>query len=325
MRERLSGHTRRRGAGDTPSSPADTARLLRLATFASVTVAALLVAAKVGAWLLTGSVSVLASLVDSAMDAGASLLNLLAVHWSLRPPDAEHRFGHGKAQPLAALGQSAFIVGSAAFVGLEAIDRLLHPRPVAQPGVGLAIVVLAMALTVGLLAIQRHVIRRTASTAIRADALHYATDLATNGATLLALALAWMGWQSADPWLGLGIGAVVLASALGIGHEAVQLLLDHELPAAQREEIAALARATALVRGVHGLRTRRSGQSLIIQLHLELDDDLPLRESHQAALAAEARIRERYPDSDIIIHQDPASLGDEEDGAARAPGTRHRP
>lgn len=302
--------TRSRGE-DGPPSPAETARLLRLATAASVSVAVLLLAAKVVAWLLTGSVSVLASLVDSAMDAGASLLNLLAVRWSLRPPDAEHRFGHGKAQPLAALGQSAFIAGSAVFVGLEAVDRLLHPRPVAEAGIGLAIIVFAMALTVALLVLQKHVVRRTESSAIRADALHYATDLATNGATLLALGLAWLGWHDADPWLGLAIGALVLVSALRIAQEAVQLLLDHELPPTQRAAIIDLARGVPRVLGVHGLRTRKSGQLLVIQLHLELDDDLPLRESHRIALAAEARIRGRYPSSDIIIHQDPVSLGDE--------------
>ena len=294
----------------SPPSAREAARLLRLATFASVSVATVLVAAKLAAWLTTGSVSVLASLVDSAMDAGASLVNLLAVHWSLRPPDAEHRFGHGKAEPLAALGQSAFIAGSAAFVGLEAIDRLLHPRPVADVGIGVAILVFAILLSLALLALQRHVVRRTDSSAIRADALHYATDLATNGATLLALGLAWLGWHGADPWLGLAIGGVVLASAVHIAHEAVQLLLDHELPPAQRAEITALARGTPQVLGVHAVRTRKSGQMLIIQLHLELDENLPLRDGHRIALDAEGRIRGRYPHSDIIIHQDPVTRRD---------------
>jgi len=304
-----------RPPGDQAPPAAETARLLRLATRASVAVAALLVAVKLAAWLATGSVSVLASLVDSTMDGGASLLNLLAVRWSLRPADAEHRFGHGKAQPLAALGQSAFIAGSAGFVGLEALNRLLHPRPVAEVGVGLGILTFAIVVTLALLALQSHVIRRTGSPAIRADALHYATDLATNGATLLALGLAWLGWHGADPWLGLGIGALVLASALRIGNDAVQLLLDRELPPEQRDEITALARGTEQVLGVHGLRTRKSGQLLIIQLHLELDDELTLREAHRVALEAEARIRTRYPDCDLIIHEDPVSLGDEHERA----------
>jgi len=290
---------------------AETARLLRLATRASVATAALLILAKLVAWLVTGSISVLASLVDSAMDAGASLVNLFAVHWSLQPADAEHRFGHGKAQPLAALGQSTFIAGSAVFLGLEAIDRMLHPQPVAEIGVGLAVIGIAIAATLALLALQHHVIRRTGSTAIRADALHYATDLASNGATVLALLLAGLGWHGLDPWFGLGIGAYVLFSALRIAYEAVQLLMDRELPSESREAILTLASAVPRVRGVHGLRSHRSGQTIMIQLHLELDDHLPLIEAHRTALAVEQRLRQRYPDADILIHQDPASLGDE--------------
>ncbi|KAA6185668.1 cation diffusion facilitator family transporter [Thiohalocapsa marina] len=308
----------RPASGLAQSDPLGNGRLLRLATYASVSTATLLILVKLIAWLATGSVSVLASLVDSIMDVGASLVNLLAVHWSLKPADAEHRFGHGKAQPLAALGQSAFIAGSALFVGLEAVNRLIHPRPVADAGIGLFILGFAMVATLALLVFQHSVIRRTGSTAIRADALHYATDLATNGATLLALGLAWFGWHGADPILGFGIAAFVLLSAVRIGHDAVQLLLDRELPQADRDEITALAKAGPEVRGIHGLRTRRSGQLLIIQLHLELDDQLPLSEAHRITLEAEQRIRARYPESDIIVHQDPASLGDEHHGTSHS-------
>lgn len=291
-------------------TPAENGRLLKLATYASVATALVLILAKLVAWLLTGSVSVLASLVDSAMDAGASLINLFAVRWSLMPPDAEHRFGHGKAEALAALGQATFIAGSALFLGLQALDRLIHPQPVVEIGVGVFVIGFAMAATLGLLAIQRHVIRRTGSTAIRADALHYGTDLATNGATLLALILASAGWSGFDPLLGLAIGVYILYSAAQIGREAIQLLMDHELPEPQRRHIADLARAVPMVYGVHDLRTRQSGQSLIIQLHLEIDDQLPLLTAHHIAEEAEARIREHYPDSDILIHQDPAHMYD---------------
>jgi len=142
--------------------PSQTARLLGLATSASVATAALLIAAKLAAWLATGSVSVLASLVDSAMDAGASLVNLLAVRWSLRPADAEHRFGHGKAQPLAALAQASFIAGSVVFLGLEAFDRLLHPQPIDNVKIGRAVLGLSVVATSILVAFQRYVIRRTA-------------------------------------------------------------------------------------------------------------------------------------------------------------------
>jgi ferrous-iron efflux pump FieF len=292
--------------------PSATARLLRLATYASVATAALLIAAKLAAWLATGSVSVLASLVDSAMDAGASLVNLFAVRWSLRPADADHRFGHGKAQPLAALAQAAFIAGSAVFLGLEAVDRLLHPQPVANLKIGFAILVASLVATSILVAFQRFVIRRTGSPAIRADALHYATDLATNVATLAGLGLAGLGLHGVDPIFGLGIGAYVFYSALRIGREAIDLLLDRELPDSQREEIIDLARSVPMVRGVHGLRSRQSGQVLGIQLHIELDDDLELIQAHRVAVVVEQRIRGRWPHSDIIIHQDPVSVGVDE-------------
>jgi ferrous-iron efflux pump FieF len=299
---------RLRGQSGTSAA---SARLMRRATYASVATAVLLILAKLVAWLMTGSVSVLASLVDSTMDAGASLVNLLAVHWSLMPPDREHRFGHGKAEALAGLGQATFIAGSAGFLALEAMDRVLHPRPLAELGVGFAVIGLAIAATLVLLAYQRHVIRRTGSTAIRADALHYATDLATNAAALVALALAWAGWPGFDPLFGLGIGAFVFYSAVRIGREAVELLMDKELPEDQRRHIATLARTVPGVQGIHALRTRKSGQSLIIQLHLELDDQMPLAVAHDIALQAETAIRAHYPDSDITIHQDPASLGEE--------------
>ncbi len=303
---------------------ASKARLLTIATYASVITAGLLIVAKLAAWLLTGSVSILASLVDSVMDIGASLVNLFAVRYSLMPADAEHRFGHGKAEALAGLGQATFIAGSAVFLMLHAIDRLLNPKPLADLGIGLAVMVLAIGATVLLLLIQHHVIRRTGSTAIRADALHYATDLATNTATVIALILAQFGWEALDPVFALGIAAYILFSAARIAIDAVQLLMDRELPEELRECITAIARDTSGVRGVHGLRTRQSGQTKVIQLHIELPDELPLIEAHRITMRAERRLREAFADSDIIIHQDPLSLGDEH-RAERPPSNRGSP
>jgi ferrous-iron efflux pump FieF len=294
------------------ATSAEAARLLRIATSASVVTAALLIVAKLAAWLATGSISVLASLVDSVMDAGASLVNLLAVRWSLQPADTDHRFGHGKAQPLAALGQAAFIAGSAVFLGLQAVDRLLHPQPITNAKIGLAVLGISVVATSILVLFQRYVIQRTDSPAIRADALHYATDLATNVATLTALSLAGLGLHWLDPIFGFAIGTYVFYSALRIGREAVDLLLDRELPESQRAAIIDLARSVPMVRGVHGLRSRRSGQVLGIQLHIELDDNLELFQAHRIAVAVEQRIRDRWPHSDIIIHQDPVSLGVDE-------------
>jgi len=287
------------------------ARLLRLATHASVATAGILILAKLAAWLLTGSVSVLASLVDSVMDAGASLVNLFAVRYSLIPADEEHRFGHGKAEALAALAQATFIAGSAVFLLLETIDRMLHPQPLAELGVGLTVMLFAIAATLVLLGVQHHVIRQTGSTAIRADALHYATDLATNTATVIALTLAHFGWPGLDPFFALGIAVYILYSAQQIARDALQLLMDRELPESERQRLVEIARSTPGVLGVHGLRTRQSGQTKVIQLHLELADDLPLREAHQISTSAEAKLREDFPHADIVIHQDPQSLGDE--------------
>lgn len=245
------------------------------------------------------------------MDAGASLINLFAVRYSLVPADDQHRFGHGKAEALAGLGQATFIAGSAAFLVMHAVDRLLHPLPLGQLGAGLAVMFFAILATIVLLSIQHYVIKRTNSTAIRADALHYATDLATNSATVLALLLATLGWSGLDPLFAMGIAAYILYSAYHIAWEAVQLLLDRELSAQAREEIKAIAQSTPRVLGLHGLRTRQSGQTKVIQLHLELDDDLSLADAHRISQAVDEALRARFPAADITIHQDPKGLGDE--------------
>jgi ferrous-iron efflux pump FieF len=287
--------------------PARAGRLLRLATYASVTTAMVLIAGKLAAALLTGSVSVLASLVDSMMDAAASIINLLAVRYSLQPPDHEHRFGHGKAEPLAGMAQAAFIAGSAVFLILHAVDRLLHPQPMNDALVGVGVLLFAIAATVVLLLFQHHVIRLTRSTAIRADALHYATDLLTNTATILALGLAMLGWPLADPVFAIGIALYILYSAGHIGHEAIQLLMDHELPPEVHARIKEIACSHVRVRGIHDIRTRRSGQTYFIQLHLMLDDQMPLIEAHQVADEVEAAIVAAFPNADVLIHEDPAS------------------
>ena len=287
--------------------PARSARLLRLATYASVTTATVLIAGKLAAALLTGSVSVLASLVDSMMDVAASIINLLAVHYSLQPPDREHRFGHGKAEPLAGLVQAAFIAGSAVFLILHAVDRLLHPQPLQDALIGVGVLVFSIAATVLLLAFQHYVIRRTQSTAIRADALHYATDLLTNTATIAALGLAMLGWSSVDPIFAIGIALYILYSAGHIGYESIQLLMDRELPPAVHARIREIVRDHPRVLGVHDVRTRRSGQTYFIQLHLMLDDQMPLVEAHQVADEVEAAIMAAFPNADVLIHEDPAS------------------
>lgn len=284
---------------------AEPARLLRLATYASVSTAVLLLGVKLMAWLMTGSVSVLASLVDSLMDAVASMINLLAVRYSLMPPDAEHRFGHGKAENLAGLGQATFIAGSAVFLILQVVDRLLHPQPMTDVSVAIGIMLFAIVATLVLLSIQHRVIKATGSTAIRADALHYASDLLTNGSVIAALVLSGLGWPMLDPMFAIGIAGYILYSAWRIGYEAVQLLLDRELPDEDQGRIQSIALKPGGVRGIHDLRTRRSGQTHIIQLHLDLDGDMSLAEAHSVADQVDSLIKQAFPGADVTIHEDP--------------------
>lgn len=292
--------------------PAEHARLLRLATNLSVTVAAILIVAKGYAWWQTDSVAVLASLVDSLMDAGASLLNLFAVRYALAPADASHRWGHGKAEAIAGLGQGVFIVASGLFLVSEAVQRLAHPEPLAAFSTGVAVMVLTIALTAGLVAVQGYVIKRTRSPAIRADSLHYRTDLLTNAAVLAALVLAQFGWSGTDPLFALGVAAYTLKAAWDIITDATSELLDQELPETKREQIIGIASAHPRVLGVHDLRTRSAGRVDFVELHLELDDHMPLMVAHQVSDDVEGAIMATLPQADVMIHLDPVSLAEEQ-------------
>ncbi|HIJ78299.1 MAG TPA: cation diffusion facilitator family transporter [Deltaproteobacteria bacterium] len=280
-------------------------RLLRIATYASSSTAILLIGVKAAAWFQTGSLSIMASLVDSLMDAAASILNLLAVRYSLKSPDADHQFGHGKAESLAGLGQASFIAGSAIFLMIHAAERLNNPHPIKDINMGIGVMLFAIGATLILLAVQGYVIRRTNSTAIRADALHYQTDLLTNISTIAALFFVASGWPILDPLCAAGISIYILYSAWHIGHEAMQNLMDRELDDKTRKAICDIGLAHETVLGVHDLRTRQSGQTMVIQLHLDLAENLPLADAHQIAKEVEKKIIESFPTADVIIHQDP--------------------
>jgi ferrous-iron efflux pump FieF len=307
------------GLGRAPTLGMDRARQLRTATYASVATAVLLVSMKLGAWLMTGSVSILASLMDSLMDSAASALNLIAVRYSLVPADEEHRFGHGKAEPLAGVAQAAFIGGSAVFLTLHAVERLRFPRAVEEVGIGIAVMVVSIVLTALLLLIQRRAIQQTQSTAIRADALHYATDLLTNLSVIIALLLSNYGWAWADSVMAISVAAYIFYSAGRIGYEAVQQLLDRELGAEVQAQILAIARRPPEVQGIHDLRTRQSGQVQFVQLHLELDGRLSLQSAHAIADQVEREIGALLPDAEIIIHQDPSDMVEQVDRKLAAP------
>ncbi|EOC0417568.1 CDF family cation-efflux transporter FieF [Cronobacter malonaticus] len=286
----------------------DYGRLVSRAALAATLVATLLLIIKIFAWWYTGSVSILAALVDSLVDIAASLTNLLVVRYSLQPADEEHTFGHGKAESLAALAQSMFISGSALFLFLTGIQHLITSEPMRAPLVGIVVTVAALVTTLMLVTFQRWVVRKTRSQAVRADMLHYQSDVMMNGAILVALALSWYGLHRADALFALGIGVWILYSALRMGYEAVQSLLDRALPDDERQAIVDIVAAWPGVQGAHDLRTRQSGPTRFIQLHLEMEDNLPLVQAHLIAEQVEQAILSRFPGSDVIIHQDPCSV-----------------
>lgn len=290
----------------------DHGRLMRLATYASTGTAAVLIAVKLAAWVATGSVALLSTLVDSSLDFAASALNLLAVRHALVPADDDHRFGHGKAEALAGLGQAAFIVGSGAFLLAEAASRVAHPQPVTHGEWGIAVMVFSILATLALVWFQRMVARRTKSTAIMADSLHYTGDLLINGSVVVSLLLAaGTGWHAADPLFAIGIAGWLMFNAWQILKLSLDTLMDKELPEEDRDRIRAVVAGREGVLSHHDLRTRTSGRGGFIQLHLELPGDLPLVEAHRIADDVEKAILAEFPDYDVIIHQDPAGIAED--------------
>ncbi|MFT7234691.1 MAG: ferrous-iron efflux pump FieF [Methylophagaceae bacterium] len=291
-----------------PQQP-DNAKLMRWATYASVTTALVLIFAKIIAWLLTDSVSIMATLLDSSLDVAASLLNLMAVRHALQPADKEHRFGHGKAEALSGVGQALFIAGSAGFLLLQAIGRIVNPSvTVTGLEVGVGVMIFSIAATLLLLSFQKYVVKRTESTAIKADALHYKTDLLVNGSVIIALFLTVYGWSYFDAIFGVGIAIFILYSAWQIIKEAIDLLMDHEIEDGERDRIVEILSANDHAIGYHDLRTRRSGTRVFVQLHLELDASQTLASAHWIADTLEKRIAGLFPDAEVMIHEDPVWL-----------------
>jgi ferrous-iron efflux pump FieF len=286
-------------------------RLMRLATYASVLVASVLILAKLVAWLATDSVSMLSTLLDSVLDVAASLVNLFAVRHALTPADREHRFGHGKAEPLAALGQSAFVAGSAVLLIVEVVRRFWRPQAVENGEIGILVMMGSIAVTAVLVLFQRHVVRKTGSLAISADRLHYLGDVLVNSAVIVALALTeLLGWKWLDPAFGALIAAYILYTAWSIARSSFDMLMDRELPEEERQRIRSIATAHPQVRALHELRTRASGPSIFIQFHLEMAGEMSLYEAHRIADQVENQILAAYPGAEVIIHEDPSGVAE---------------
>jgi len=286
---------------------------MRWATYASVVVAIFLIMIKIIAYVFTGSVAILSSLIDSFLDLIASGINLFAVRHALVPADHEHRYGHGKAEAIAGLTQATFIAGSSLFLIFEAVNRFYHQQPVENGTVGIGIMLVTIVITAMLVKFQRYVVKKTGSIAITADSLHYVGDLLLNLSVIMALILSiYFDWQMADPIFALLIAAFILKSAWDITKQSLSQLMDQELPDELREEIKMIALRHPEVLNLHELRTRSSGRQYFIQLHLEMDGELKLKEAHQIANEVEIEICKAFPNAEVIIHEDMEGLHEHE-------------
>ncbi len=290
------------------------ARLMRLAGAASVSVAVVLILLKSWAYAASGSVALLGSLADSLLDLAASLITLFAVRFALAPADYEHRFGHGKSEGVAGLVQALIVAGSAFYVGLEAVRRLIAPEPLTAPAAAIGALVISLVLTLALFALQRYVIARTSSLAISADSVHYQADILTNIALLVGLIVSYrFGWYVLDPLLGLLVVVIILWSVRRIAMEALDVLLDRELPAKSRRKIERIITAHPDVLGFHDVRTRSSGYTEFVQLHLELDPKLSLLDAHTISEEVERELRQAFPRAEVLIHIDPHGVSEPQD------------
>ncbi|HEY4546224.1 MAG TPA: cation diffusion facilitator family transporter [Pedomonas sp.] len=281
--------------------------LMRRAAIASVSMAILLTGAKTVAAVQTGSVSMLGSLADSALDLLASLVTLMAVRIAMIPADDNHRFGHGKAEAIAALVQTGLILVSAVGIGWRAVMRVLEPTPVEQPLMGVGVSVLAIAATLALVLYQRSVVKRTRSIAIGTDMLHYQTDLLLNASVIVALGLeSGLGLMGSDSVFGILIALYLAWRALRSARHAIDMLMDKEWLPERRMQVLQLASSHPQIKGVHELRTRSSGSDDFIQFHIWVRPDMSVSEGHRIADEVEARVRRAFPDADILIHVDPA-------------------
>lgn len=280
--------------------------LNRSAALASIAVAALLVGLKAWASLQTGSAAMLGSLADTVLDLVASLATLAGVWVAAQPEDGNHRFGHGKAEALAAMFQVTLITLSALILAFHSVDQLLAGSRTAAAQDGIVVSVIAMTATLALLAWQRHVIRRTGSLAISTDHVHYKSDLALNLAVIAALALEQFGGiTGADALFGLAIAVWLGWGAWRASQAAINQLMDGEWPDEKRRRFVKVMARHPELRGVHDLRTRTSGNRDFVQFHVWVDPEMTIRQAHTVMDEIEIKLLAEFPGIEILIHPDP--------------------
>lgn len=281
-------------------------RLVRLTALLAICVAVIMVAMKGFAWFVTGSVALLGAFLDAIMDLSLSVMNFFVIRHAQTPADREHRFGHGKAEALAALAQASFLSLLAAYLIYESALALSDPEPIDESLVGIGIILVSIVLTLGLVFVQKRVAKATQSVAIEADSAHYEADLYMNLAIIVTLVLSGQfGLPHIDPLLGLVVAGLMANSARQVFISAGNQLMDRELDETERAEIKHIILSHPLVRGLHDLRTRRAGTNIFIQCHIELDGDISLNQAHRISDSVEAQVMAAFPTAEVMIHQDP--------------------
>lgn len=281
-------------------------RLMKQAGYASVSVAVFLVSLKAVTFMLTGSVAILSSLFDSVQDMMTSAINMIAIRQSVNPADKEHRFGHGKAQAIGSLIQSFIITAAGLFLLLESVERFCRPQPLNQIGIGLVIMVVAVLSTIILVHFQSYVIRRTQSLSVKADKTHYTGDILMNIGVMVSMVLTYLtGWTRWDSLFGCGVAIYLFIIVYQIIRESFGMLMDTEMPEDFRKQIEAVACSFPPVKNIRDLRTRQSGSNAFVQFCIILDESLTLRQAHDITDQIEDKIKERFPDTEIIIHPEP--------------------
>ena len=287
-------------------------RYALIASVWAIATVAILIVIKLFAYMQSGSAAVLGTLTDSLTDAGISLMMLMALRYSLRPADHDHRHGHGKMEGVAALFQAAFLSGAALFLTFEALRRFEEPQIVSHHVTGIWVAGISIVLSFVLVFVQGYCLKRAPSLAISADRAHYTTDIALNGAVIFALFVNLQGGPAwVDPACALAIAVFYFFLTRKIGLEAIDMLMDKELPEAVRNRIKAIIKRHPDILGFHDLRTRKSGMIIHISFDVEVDPDIPLKEAHDYVRALEMDILADFPLAEIIIHKDP--FGDTDD------------
>lgn len=300
--------------GSLRLSAADSGKLTARITWMSVATGLFLLLLKSGIWWLSGSVSLLASAADSGLDFIAATGTFWAVRIAVAPADAEHRYGHGKAEAFASLLQAGLVFASAALIANEALHHFFHPMPLRAEGGAIFVMFVSVAATLALITAQARVIERTRSVAIKGDRAHYLADLVSNAAAIVGVTLAWFtGNPRFDAAAGVLVAAWLIKGAIDVLREASNELLDREGDEADRMEILRLAREDNRVLGIHQLRTRVSGPFLHVQMHMELEAEQTLSQAHDVVDAAEQRIHRAFPAMDLVIHADPYGQSEDHD------------